>query len=131
VCSNNPLEWTRESSTVKANSMSHKSLALLATLLFATLGVAVESPASTYEGVYFYNFENAHFTPKGETKCWALKGDMSSAELPGKNGSAPWGTATVVLRGVLSQPGRFGNLGACTRLFTVLEVVEVRDRTQR
>jgi hypothetical protein len=111
--------------------MSHKCLSLLATLLFAALSVAGEAPASTYEGLYLYNFENAHFTPKGETKCWALKGDMSSAELPGKNGAAPWGTATVVVRGTLSPPGRFGNLGACTRLLTVLEVVEVRERTQR
>jgi len=111
--------------------MSRMSLMLLATLLFAAPGVAGESPVSTYEGVYFYNFENAHFTLKGETKCWALKGDMSSAELPGKNGAAPWGTATVVVRGVLSEPGRFGNLGACVRLLTVLEVLEVRERTQR
>jgi hypothetical protein len=111
--------------------MSHKTLALLATVLVAALSVAGESPAATYEGLYFYNFENAHFTPKGETKCWALKGDMSSAELPGKNGGASWGTAYVLVRGVLSQPGRFGNLGACTRMLTVLEVIEVRDRTQR
>ena len=111
--------------------MSSKSLTLLTALLFAALSVAGESPASTYEGVYFYNFENAHFTPKGEAKCWALKGDMSLAELPGKNGAAPWGAAIVVVRGVLSQPGRFGNLGACTRLLTVLEVLEVRERMQR
>jgi hypothetical protein len=111
--------------------MSCKSLTLLVALLFAALSVVGGTPASTYEGVYFYNFENAHFTPKGETKCWALKGDMSSAELPGKNGAAPWGTAIVVVRGVLSEAGRFGNLGACTRLLTVLEVVEVRERTQR
>ena len=111
--------------------MPRKSLTLVATMLFATPSVADESPASTYEGVYFYNFENAHFTAKGETKCWALKGDMSSAELPGKNGAAPWGTAIVVVRGILSQPGRIGNLGACTRLLTVLEVVAVRERVQR
>ena len=111
--------------------MTRNIVRFAAGLLFAALAIASEPASSIYEGVYFYNFENAHFTPKGESKCWALKGDMSSAELPGKAGASPWGTADVKIRGVLGPPGHFGNLGACTRLLTVLEVIEVRNKVQR
>jgi hypothetical protein len=84
-----------------------------------------------YSGRYFYNFENSAFTPKGHKRCWVLKGDMSQAEIPSKDGNPPWGTADVVIRGILGPAGHFGNLGSCNHVLTVLEVVEVRNKIAR
>ena len=93
--------------------------------LIATAATGAEATGSLYSGEYFYNFENAYLTPKGTSECWAIKGDMRSAELPGKNGAPPWGTAEVVVRGTLSPKGHFGNLGACTHLITVVEIISI------
>ena len=108
------------------------------TTLFASLAIlcvtsAVSAPpaARIYRGEYFYNFENAYFTLSGSKECWALKGDMSKAELPSPDKSPPWGTSNVVLKGTLGPAGRFGNLGACTHVFTVLEVMDVSNMRQR
>jgi hypothetical protein len=81
-----------------------------------------------YSGTYFYNFENANFTPDGAKACWVVKGGLRSAELPSKDGSPPWGTAHVTVRGVLSRSGHYGNLGACTHVLTVVEVLKISDQ---
>ncbi len=83
---------------------------------------------TVYSGQYFYNFENAYFTLDGAKECWAIQGKMTSAELPAKKGSAPWGTSHVVVRGVLGPVGHYGNLGGCTHVLKVLEILEVTDK---
>ena len=103
------------------------ALALLAPLICA----GAPPDKATYRGEYFYNFENAYFTVAGSQECWALKGDMSKAELPSLDGSSPWGTATVVLRGVPGPRGRFGSLGSCPHVFTVLEIIEISNMKRR
>jgi hypothetical protein len=87
-----------------------------------------EPAPAIYSGHYFYNFENAAFTPEGQTDCWKLKGDMSRAELPSKNGYAASGTADIVIHGTLGPAGHFGNLGSCTHVLTVLEIIGVHNK---
>jgi hypothetical protein len=99
--------------------------------LVVTRGICNEPAAAVYAGQYFYNFENAYFTLKGGTECWAVKGDLSAAELPGKGGAGPWGTADVVIRGVLSPKGHYGNLGACTHKITLLKVLSISNKVPR
>jgi hypothetical protein len=102
----------------------------LLTVLLAPLGALAEDAVpAVYSGQYFYNFENANFTLDGADECWVVKGDMAKAELPAKTeGSVPWGTAHVVVRGVLGPAGHYGNLGACTHMLKVLELLEVTDK---
>lgn len=100
-------------------------------ILIATAATGAEATGAVYSGEYFYNFENAYLMPKGSSKCWAIKGDMRAAELPGKNGAQPWGTAQVVIRGTLSPKGHYGNLGACTHLLTVVEIVSIANKVSR
>jgi hypothetical protein len=104
----------------------HRTPALL--LLLPLLCWGATPTSAVYTGRYFYNFENSAFTPKGHKKCWVLKGDMSRAEIPSKDGYPPWGTADVVIRGILGPVGQFGNLGSCNHVLTVLEVIEVRNK---
>ena len=111
--------------------MLHKVILAACLVFFASSAFASGATVAVYEGQYFYNFENAIITPKGGNECWAIKGDLSAAELPGKNGAPPWGTADVVVRGVLSPKGHYGNLGACTHQIAVLEVLKIANRQQR
>jgi hypothetical protein len=110
--------------------MSRFHAMLLAAILLPTIGAAAEVASAVFTGTYFYNFENAKFTAKGSSACWAANGDLSKAEAHPKDGSAPWGSAIVVARGTLGPVGHFGNLGVCTRVITVIEVLEVRTRCQ-
>ena len=106
---------------------------LIVGLLFSLTAAAIGGPPEvmTVRGEYFYNFENADFTPEGSKECWVVRGDMSRAELPPLDKSPPWGTSTVVLRGKLGPRGKFGNLGVCTHVFSVLEIVEVSNMRRR
>ena len=86
------------------------------------------SEVGIYKGAYFYNFENSVLTPSGTTERWCVDGEMFKAMLPKKSRSGPWGTADVEIRGDLGPVGRYGGLGACSRVLTVLEVVSVKNR---
>jgi hypothetical protein len=110
--------------------MRRASLLVLAALV-ATSSFSAPPEASTHRGEYFYNFENAYFTAEGNKECWSLKGDMSKAQLPSLDNGPPWGTSTVVLKGTLGPRGSFGNLGVCTHVFSVLEIVEVSNMRRR
>jgi hypothetical protein len=105
---------------------------LLVVALSGCLTGCVNSAAvEIYKGEYFYNFENATFTPHGKDENWCLSGDMSKAELPAKGPSGPWGTADVEVSGTLGPVGRFGNLGGCSRVLTVEKVLEIANMKSR
>ena len=82
-------------------------------------------------GEYFYNFENAVLTPRGSTERWCVNGDMSAAEVRGKNGNPGWGTAEVTVIGKLGPKGSFGSLGSCVRELAVSKVISVRNKVAR
>lgn len=86
------------------------------------------SEIGVYKGAYFYNFENSVLTPRGTAERWCVDGDMSKAMLPAKSTTGPWGTAEVEIRGDLGPVGRYGGLGACSRVLTVLEVISVKNK---
>jgi len=88
-------------------------------------------PGKVYSGTYFYNFESSSFTPDGTDETCCLSGNMKQAELPAKGASGPWGTARVVVRGTLSAPGHYCNLGASKYLLTVSQVLKVSDKRAR
>ena|SRR5258708_4895336 len=96
-------------------------------------GRSAEPGAQIYRGVYFYNFETADFTPDGASEAWCVNSaKLKEAELP-PDGSpgGPWGTAHIVVRGVLSKLGHYCNLGASKHFLDIKEVLEVRDKKRR
>jgi hypothetical protein len=105
---------------------------LPSTLLLALAACCASATAcaetAVYKGNYFYNFENSAFTPEGSTERWCIPGNMEKAMLPSKSRSGQWGTADVEVRGELGPPGRYGGLGACSRVLTVTEVLVVRNK---
>ena len=93
-------------------------------LLIPGMALAEQPNSVTFSGVYFYNFENAAFTADGSKECWVASGDMSKAEKPAPSHGDASGRTKVILRGVLGPAGHFGNLGSCTHMLRVEEIVE-------
>ena len=106
--------------------------AWLVTLALApVVATAQDVVPGVYSGQYFYNFENANFTLDGTKECWVVNGGIKEAEIAAPKGSAPWGTAHVVVRVVLSPAGHYGNLGGCTHVLKVIEIIEITDKKAR
>jgi hypothetical protein len=108
--------------------MGHARVWLLTLALAPAVTTAQDVAPKVYSGQYFYNFENANFTLDGAKECWVVSGGLKEAEIAAPNGSATWGTAHVVVRGVLSPAGHYGNLGACTHVLKVVEIMEISDK---
>src|SRR4051794_29341965 len=107
-----------------------KTFAVLAMVIGTSLVACASGPTKdpAYSGEYFYNFENAIFTPDGKEEDWCLSGlSMQKAELPAKDANGPWGTSHVVLRGKLGPRGSYGGLGRCKHVLTVTEIVEITN----
>ena len=109
--------------------MHHRFRAGLLTAI-VVISSCARTDTSVVRGEYFYNFENASITPEGKEECWEVKGDMSSAELRGNQPTGPWGRSKVVVRGHVSAPGKYGNMGRCTRVIAVTEIVSVEHGRQ-
>jgi hypothetical protein len=106
--------------------MKTLAISILLLVLAACSSLVAKEPA--YRGEYFYNFENAIFTPDGKEEDWCLSGiSMEKAELPAKDASGPWGISHVVLRGKLGPLGSFGGLGRCTHILAVTEILEITN----
>ena len=107
----------------------HKSLLAAAALLLSACASTAPKD-QLYRGEYFYNFESASFTPDGGHEAWCVNSaKLKDAELPRTGG--PWGTAHVVLRGVLSADGSYCNMGAYKHFLEITEVVEISDRKSK
>ena len=103
---------------------------VVAMAVIASGCVTVAQPAlgKVYSGTYFYNFESSSFTPDGTDENWCLRGDMRQAELPAVGPGGRSGTAHVVLRGTLSAPGHYCNLGGARYVLTVERVLTISHK---
>lgn len=107
-------------------------LATTALSIALTACASVAAKDAVYRGEYFYNFENAVFTPDGKNEDWCIKGSsMAQAELSATDPSGPWGTSHVVLRGKLGPRGTYGGLGRCKHELVVTEILEVTNMRGR
>ena len=97
-------------------------------LTFSTV-VACANPVSK-ESVFRgrYNFENSHLTPDGKDEAWCINSDMSKTMLPADNNGQQWGSAHIVVRGILGPEGRYGGLESCNRVLEVTEILAVTDK---
>jgi hypothetical protein len=103
---------------------SHHFLYILAAL--TALLSARAGEAQSYEGEYFYNFENSYFVPDGKSESWCINAAlMAKAMLPATDANGQWGTSHVKVRGTLGPKGSYGGLGRCSHILSVTELVDV------
>src|SRR5690348_11371594 len=94
-------------------------------LAVIALSLPVSSRAASADGIYrgtfSYNFESSTFRPDGSGETWCIEGNMREAILPGVVANYPdaHGTAYVVIRGQLSHPGHYCNMGALRYMLRV------------
>jgi hypothetical protein len=84
-------------------------------------------PAGTViRGTFAWGFEVSSFRPDGAAESWwTWFSDAVQAEWDIFDGRMHYEGATVRFAGNVSQPGRFGHLGAYAREFQVTSIVEV------
>jgi uncharacterized protein YceK len=95
--------------------------------------VSIVPKSAIYRGEYFYNFESAYFTPEGSSESWCVNSaKLKDAELPTeKTSEDTWGTAQVVVRGLLSRQGKYCNLGAYKHFLEITEIIDISNRKRR
>jgi hypothetical protein len=83
-----------------------------------------------YRGEYHYNAESAYLVQAGvEAKICVQGADMAPAIQPEFSSSG--GISEVVVRGILSKPGKYGHSGVCTYQLTNSELLGVGERRER
>jgi len=109
-----------------------RRLLLVVSVMIASCA-SVAPKSSIYRGEYFYNFESASFTPDGSSEPWCVNSaKLKDAELPSDGTpERAWGTAQVVVRGVLSPRGKYCNLGAYKHFLEITDVIDISNRQRR
>lgn len=83
-----------------------------------------------YRGEYHYDPANAYLVQVGVAAKICIQGaDMTPAVQPEFSSSG--GVSEVVVRGILSKPGRYGHEGVCTYMLTDAELLGVGERRER
>jgi hypothetical protein len=105
--------------------------AFLAGLLgLAVAACATPQSAQRYSGAWEWHFETSAFTTDaGEGPYWLVAEGAAWDQInaPIRNsGGGPYGSVHLVVEGVLSEPGRYGHLGAYAHELRVTRVLETR-----
>lgn len=96
----------------------------------AACGERVDDRPIAYRGDYHYDKESGYLVQTGVDARICIQGaDMIPAVQP--EFSVSGGISEVVVRGVLSKPGRYGHLEACTYLLSDAELLGVGERRPR
>jgi len=103
--------------------------AMVLMLGLASCGDAPDRPIA-YRGEYHYDTRNAYLVQAGVDARICIQGaDMTPAVQP--EFAAAGGISEIVVRGLLSKPGRYGQLGICTYELTNAELLGVGKRRER
>jgi hypothetical protein len=96
----------------------------------AACGERVDDRPIAYRGDYHYDKESGYLVQTGVDARICIQGaDMIPAVQP--EFSVSGGISEVVVRGVLSKPGRYGHLEACTYVLSDAELLGVGERRPR
>jgi hypothetical protein len=90
-------------------------------------------PPHLYSGEWEFHFETSSFvTDDGEGPYW-LVGDEVWPRLtaPLNEAGGPWGRLHIVVEGELSEPGRYGHMGAYSRQLRVTRVIETTQASSQ
>ena len=102
----------------------------LAGVALAACGESPPDRPIAYRGEYHYDMEKAYLVQVGVDAKICIQGaDMTPAVQP--EFSASGGISEVAVRGILSKPGRYGYLEACTYVLSNAELLGVGERRAR
>lgn len=111
-------------------SLASRKVASALLLGLASCGEAPPDRPIAYRGEYHYDPDSAYLVQVGvEARICVNGADMTPAVQPefAKSG----GISEVVVRGLLSKPGRYGPQGICTYELTSAELLGVGERRER
>lgn len=109
--------------------MSH-AITLLVAVALASCGQGAPDRPIAYRGDYHYDKESAYLVQVGVDAKICIEGaDMTPAVQPEFAESG--GISEVAVRGILSKPGRYGHLEACTYVLSQAELLGVGERRER
>ena len=114
---------------VRSSFVSHQFASVLL-LGLASCGEGPPDRPIAYRGEYHYDSNGAYLVQVGVEARICIHGtDMTPAVQPefAKSG----GISEVVVRGLLSKPGRYGPQGTCTYELTSAELLGVGERKER
>ena len=114
---------------ISLDDMTRRFIALgTATILSVCCVVSASSSSAqgtprgdTYYGQYSFGFEKSEFIPSGRHERWWLSGNIGDIE---QRAISP---VFVSVEGQLSEPGRYGHLGAYSRELIVKRVLLVQQ----
>lgn len=107
-----------------------RQFALVVVTGLVSCGDAPPDRPIAYRGEYHYDPNSAYLVQVGvEARICISGADMTPAVQPefAKSG----GVSEVVVRGLLSKPGRYGPQGICTYELTQAELLGVGERKER
>jgi hypothetical protein len=116
--------------TTHAGRCGSSAILALAGIVFASCGEGTPDRPIAYRGEYHYDMEKAYLVQVGVDAKICIQGaDMVPAVQP--EYSASGGISDVAVRGILSKPGRYGHMEACTYVLSNAELLGVGERRAR
>ena len=112
--------------------MNRRSIVLTGlSALCACAGTSQTRNAMRYSGTWDFHFETSSFITDDGRGPWWLSADGEGEiwrrlTAPLEEGGSPWGRVAIVIEGELSEPGRYGHLGAYERELRVTRVISAR-----
>jgi len=125
-----PHDNSLQRSVIREAVARPRMLALVIALGLASCGKGPVDLPIAYRGEYHYDKESAYLVQAGVAAKICIQGaDMTPAIQP--EFSTSGGISEVVVRGLLSKPGRYGHQGVCTYELTRAELLGVGERRER
>ena len=88
-----------------------------------------DGPVEEVSGTFSWGWEFSALSPCGISESWWVKGPSSFLEEYSRVSAESGLDVYVKIRGIRSERGSWGHMGAYDRQFRVVELVEIRGRT--
>ncbi|NWG53997.1 MAG: hypothetical protein HXY28_09780 [Hydrogenophilaceae bacterium] len=108
----------------------HRRALLAAAFVLSACAATPRPTPQRYEGRWDFHFETSSFTTADGEGPWWLAADGEVWPIltaPFAETGGPWGVLEIVIEGELSEPGRYGHLGAYERELRVTRVISSRQ----
>jgi hypothetical protein len=109
--------------------MRRRFFLMMSLALAACAGTGQQARARRFKGVWEFHFETSSFVAEDGAGPYWLSAEGEPWErliAPFGETGRPWGRAAIDVEGELSEPGRYGHLGAYSRELRVTRVLSAR-----